>query len=208
MGFFASLIVCVLSRKNGEFAAQTRVTTFKDKTYVSWESGNLPETNWVARGTKSIYFKKGGMTRSEFEYDQHSLVTPVRIGLLGKTIEYQFSASYIPSGAGVFHLILPEMYIPETTTFKPRKPQHIKTLGKRLALTWTFGHGIGVKFMFKEASENELTHFQSVGVPIKMKLSPKFKEALKKDLRTIKDEGEEFAAKVVAEFFRPPGGHD
>jgi hypothetical protein len=203
MGYFASLIVCVLNRKNGQLEPQTTVTTFRDRTYVSWESGELPETEWAARGTKSIYFKKGGKILSEIRYHQDLLVTPVSTGILRKRAEFNFEASYRPFSTGVYHLVLPELCVPQIATLGGRKPQHIKKVQNRVALTWTFGHGISVKFTFRAASQSEFEQFKTRGVPIRMKISPSFKASLKRDLTAIENEGKDVVAKALAEFLRP-----
>lgn len=131
------------------------------------------------------------------------MVTPVDAGILRKRREYILKTSYSADRVGAYHLVLPEQCVPDIRTFQKEKPQDVKKADNRVALTWTFTHDINLKFTFREVSDKEFQQFKPVGVPITMKLSPAFKASLQNNLEKIKDEGEEFLAKALAEFLLP-----
>ncbi len=205
MGYFACLIVSVLNPNNGQFELQTNVITFEDKTYISWESGILPNPEWIEAGTKSIHFKKSGTILDNFNYKQDYSVTPVSTGIIMKEVEFNFNASYeLPEKEvkNVYHLVLPELCVPEEATFGDRKPQHIKKVNNRIAITWTFDQDISVNFTFKKISEKDFDQFKAKGVPIKMRVSPSFKADLQNLETKLKEEGKDILARITVSFLQ------
>ncbi len=205
MGYFASLVVSVLNANNGQFELQTNIITFENKTYVSWESGILPSAEWIEAGTKSIHFKKGGAILDRVNYKQDYSVTPLSIGIIRKKVEFKFNASYeLPEKdvKNVYHLVLPELCVPEEATFGDRKPQHIKKIFNRAALTWTFDQDINVNFTFKKILENDFEQYKAKGVPIKMIVSPNFEASLQNLVTKMKEEGKDFLAKCIVAYLQ------
>lgn len=205
MGYFACLIVSVLNPNNGQFELQTNVITFDDKTFISWESGRFPSSEWIEAGTKSIHFKKGGTILDKTYYKQDYSVTPLSIGIVRKKVEFNFNASYeLPEKEvkNVYHLVLPELCVPEEATFGNRKPQHIKKVNNRVALTWTFDQDISVNFTYKKISEKDFEQYKAKGVPITMIVSPGFKASLQNLETKLKEEGKDVLARSTAYFLQ------
>lgn len=205
MGFFPALVICVLNEAAGHFEGETHVVKFEDPTYISWESEALPEPEWQSGGPRSIHFRGDGVVAKEFSYPQGSLVSPIEVRFLKKKREFRFRGTFRGEGdlEGVYHLVLPEGYVPDTRTFQDLLRPHIKKVANRIALTWPFREAIALDFIFKEASKEEFGQFAAAGTPTRIVMDSGFKALMGRVGERLVEEGKDVLAGSITSLIRP-----
>lgn len=201
MGLYAGIIVCDLKKRGKGIIPLVNVVVFKNDTWVTWQSGKLPNKEMIEKGCKTIYFKKIGK-KQEIEYPAHYMVTPVTYAVFGKKREgFFFQTDFHLFDRGtLLHVVLPYQYVPDSNSFEGREPQFTKKRNKHISITWTFRRNIRAKFYFYKDKE-EYRKFKTLGNPIEVKIDPRIKNSLNRKAIMAKKVGSEFkdfAAEVMA----------
>ncbi len=201
MGVFAALVVCVLKESGSEVLSETEIVAFAEPTFVSWQAGNLSESEWIATGAKSIYFRKGGLRWRGFQYEQ-KVCTPIEEGSLRRRSGFKFDAQFdLMATRTALHVVLPPRTVPDIRSFEPNRPQYVRRVSDKVAITWTFTDLVPPRasFVFREVSDAAFRKFRPVGEPIRMRTSVAFRKWARDLATQVKDEGKDLAAKAIAE---------
>jgi len=203
MGYFFGLIVSQLEEVDAKLRQATEVMHFDERTYISWESTDLPSDKWLSKGSKTLFVKKGIPRFERIEYPQEFTLSPITEGIIRKHKTFKFKTSF--SGfeeQSLFHLVLPEYFIPEMSTLNV-KPESIIKRRSRVAATWTFKGSIEVDFSLKKVDKEEFDAFESAGSPIRMKFD---NTTLQKIKSKADEKVENIAAKALALYLKEQTG--
>ena len=197
MGYFAELWITKLDEDNEEIRNVTEYVEFSGDAYISWESKELDETQWLPKAAKTIFIKKHPNIHSRgFRYLEDFNITLMTSGIRQKEKKYGFRTSfYSQKELSLFHLLLPTLYIPEDNTFAG-KPDLIKKQSSRVAMTWPFFNQLTVQFQFKKVDKKGFETYKSSGIPRRVRVDSK---NLRKVKRDALETGKDILAKIVAE---------
>lgn len=203
MGYFFGLIVSQLEEVDAKLRQITEVMHFDQRTYISWESTDIPSNKWLSKGSKTLFVKKGIPRFERIEYPQEFTLSPIVEGVVRKHKIFRFKTSF--SGfeqQSLFHLVLPECFVPEMNTLNA-KPESIIKRQNRLAITWTFTDSICVDFVLKKVGKEEFAAFKSAGSPVRIR----FDSTTLQKIKSKADEKiENIAAKAVALYLKEQTG--
>lgn len=203
MGYFFGLIISVLEEIDSKLRQTTEVIHFDQRTFVSWESEDLPSDKWVSRGSRTLFVKKGTPEFQRIEYPQSFIVSPVSKGIIRKHNVFNIRTSFHGfEQESLFHLVLPTYFVPEPETFHQR-PESIIKRQNRIAITWTFKGSIEVDLRLKKVDNKEFDAYKSAGSPIRIR----FDNATLNKLRSEVDErAENIVAKALAFYIKEQTG--
>lgn len=61
MGHFAELVICDLKEDENGIMPQIEITRFRDNTFISWQSEQIPsKSEWQGLAHQTIFLKKMG----------------------------------------------------------------------------------------------------------------------------------------------------
>lgn len=201
MGHFAELVICDLSETEDGITPHIEITLFRDSTFVSWQSEQIPSKGeWRGLAHQTIFLKKPGDVLDTNNYVAKNMITKIKSGIIRKSEKYEFAPHFENlSSRSLMHVVLPNLYIPSKDSFSEFIP-HIKKKGKRVAITWPFESGLRTKFYFRKVSEREFNDFKAAGMDLDVKLDPELRETLRAKGGKMKEETKDFAASVTAKF--------
>jgi hypothetical protein len=198
MGRFGEMWIMNIKETDGTIESIVEYMEFRRNAYISWESANLPASEWIPKAEKTIYVKKDGFKlENTFAYPEKN-ITPIICGVGRKQTKYMIKTDLSGDAEmSLLHLVLPVLYIPESNTFSDPQPAFIKKQSERVAMTWSFQHHLSVSFRFRKVNPKEFYDYEAVGVPKTVKVDPKILGAVKKGAEIA-----EILTKMAVEFIK------
>jgi hypothetical protein len=198
LGFYSGIVVTTLERHNSEIDAQTEILHFPRPRYVTWESQQLADEEWIELGHESIHYRKGENKPERINYKRNYVLKPVV--MKGEVVEYQFRDEVRFDKAAVYHLVLPPHHLPDDASIRDSSPSR-KKIGNRVALTFVDNEEPGLTsadLAFREVDKEKFQSYKAEGEPQFVRVSPHMKRTLTLMLKPLKKEGEEIISTAWA----------
>jgi hypothetical protein len=199
LGFYSGIVVTTLERHDSKVDAQTEILHFPRPRYVTWESQELADEEWIELGHDSIHYRKGENKPERIKYKRSYVLEPVI--LKGEVVEYQFRDEVRFDKGAVYHLVLPPYHLPDDASIRDSSPSR-KKIGDRIALTFVDKEEPGLAsaaLAFREVDKEKFQSYKAEGETQFVRISPHMKRTLiTLMLKPLKKEGEEILSTAWA----------